>query len=86
MLFHQVGVLGFVGEVFAFERIGLVVVEFDGLRVVAEDGTVLYVFDRIGHEEDAATRERALRGHPAGGSGGASALGEVIFDSGEPAV
>ena len=38
MLFHQVGVLGFVGEVFAFERIGLVVVEFDGLRVVAEDG------------------------------------------------
>ncbi len=40
MLFHQGGVIGFFGEVLAFECIGLVVVEFGGLCKVAEDGFV----------------------------------------------
>ena len=36
MLFHQGGVIGFFGEVLAFQRIGLVVVEFDGLDLIGD--------------------------------------------------
>ena len=40
MRFQHGGLFRLSCEVLAFERIGLVVVEFDGLRVVAEDGLV----------------------------------------------
>ena len=48
---------------------------YGGRSDLAEDGTVLYVFDRIAHETDAAARLRAEREER-------FALGDVIFDSG----
>ncbi|MDX9758269.1 MAG: hypothetical protein RBU27_03830 [Bacteroidota bacterium] len=48
---------------------------YGGRSDLAEDGTVLYIFDRIAHETEAAARVRAERD-------GSFALGDVIFDSG----
>ena len=50
---------------------------YGGRTDLAEDGSVLYMFDRIEREEAAAERERISRG-----SG--TQLGPVIFDTGTP--
>ncbi|MBR9974264.1 MAG: hypothetical protein KFF77_01665, partial [Bacteroidetes bacterium] len=56
---------------------------YGGRTDLAEDGTVLYIFDRINREEVAAARERATKRLD---PGTANALGEVIFDTGTPSV
>ncbi|MCZ7555373.1 MAG: hypothetical protein M5R41_03075 [Bacteroidia bacterium] len=48
---------------------------FDGRTTLEDDGTVLYVFDRVGHEVQVARRERTVRQTPG--------LGKVLFDTGE---
>jgi hypothetical protein len=48
---------------------------FDGRSALEDDGTVLYIFDRIGHEVNVAMRERERRD--------SVILGKVLFDTGE---
>lgn len=48
--------------------------DYSGRSEIAEDGTVLYIFDRIGHETLVATRERSSRTQ--------TELGAVVFDTG----
>jgi len=48
--------------------------DYSGRSELTEDGTILYVFDRIGHETLVATRERISRSR--------AELGGVVFDTG----
>ncbi len=50
---------------------------YGGRSDLTEDGTVVYIFDRIGREEEAASSVRDERSHT-------GLLGEVIFDTGNP--
>ena len=50
--------------------------DYTGRTDIAEDGTVLFSFERIGHEVAVGRRERDAVSLPA-------SLGEVIFDTGE---
>jgi hypothetical protein len=52
---------------------------YGGQSDLSEDGSVVYIFDRIGREEEAASSARIERS-------GTEVLGTVIFDTGSPSA